>query len=117
MNRDQTPTHERRRYERAPFHCRATIATQSDPKPLEAWTIDLSLGGVRMAMERLPQGRQFISILFHVKDPAQRDVTEAADGKIVHTQYETEGYIIAVEFQEPLNSARHPNVIRKLTSR
>jgi c-di-GMP-binding flagellar brake protein YcgR len=105
---------ERRRYQRVPFHCSAVIAARPDGAPVEAWTIDLSLGGVRLASARVFPIQQHIAVTFHLRDAAQREVAERADGVIVQVQAESGSYIYGVEFLNPLDASGQPQVLRKL---
>lgn len=105
---------ERRRYERVPFHCRTTVSARPGGPPVEAWTVDLSLGGARLASERFFPPRQMISVRFHLRDADQADVIEQADGVVVHSRPESEGYTFGVEFLAPLDASEHPLLIRKM---
>ena len=105
---------EKRRYDRVPFHCRTTIAARPDGVPFEAWTVDLSLGGVRLASDRPYPTGQVISITFRVRDGSRGEAAEAIEGTIVHTQPESEGYLLCIEFVGPLDASRHARLIRKL---
>lgn len=94
-------------------HCRTTITAKPVGARAEAWTVDLSLGGVGLATERTLPTRQPVAVTFHLRDGAQKEVQETADGVIVRMQIESEGYLYGVEFTEPLNAARQPFLLRK----
>ncbi len=105
---------ERRRYERVPFHTRASVTIPGEPS-IEAWTIDLSLGGVRLASGCLFRAGQLLIIAFHLRDEAQREVTEQVTGVVMFARSESEGYSFGVEFTEPIRDATAPVLVRRLS--
>ncbi len=105
---------ERRDYERVPFHCRTTLLPWPGGNPVEAWAMDLSLGGVQLASERALPARQVVTVTFHLRDEHQREVDEQARGLIMRQRFEIEGYIYGVEFVEILDGSRQPFLLQKL---
>ena len=105
---------EKRSYERVPLHCRVAVTPWPTGTSIEAWLMDLSIGGAGLVSEWMLVPRQVVTVTFHLKDADQTEVEEHARGLITHRRYESESYRYGVEFVEPLDVTRQPQLLRKL---
>lgn len=105
---------ERRRYERVSFFCRVTIAAPPGSAPFEAQCVDISLGGAGISSRRLVPVGQFVAIAFHLKTPAQKEIVEQVFGKVVRAVSDIDGHHLGIDFAEPLEAGRNPELCRKI---
>ena len=105
---------ERRSYERVGFLCRVAVAVRPEAAPIEARSIDLSLGGVGLATSAaLPVG-QTVVLTFFLKGARQEEVRDQVQGRVVNLKADLDCNRVGVEFLEPLHESRHPALVRKL---
>jgi c-di-GMP-binding flagellar brake protein YcgR len=105
---------EKRRYERVSFFCRVTLAPMSGGSPFEAQCVDISLGGAGISSRKLIAAGQPISVTFHMKNAAQKDVAEPVFGKVVRVVSDIDGHHLGVDFVEPLQATRNPELCKKV---
>ncbi|HEY8099520.1 MAG TPA: PilZ domain-containing protein [Burkholderiaceae bacterium] len=56
-------TDQERVYPRKPFRCRATISIENNP-PVELWTVDISLGGISLMLDKQINSGQYGVVKF-----------------------------------------------------
>jgi c-di-GMP-binding flagellar brake protein YcgR len=105
---------EKRRYERVSFFCRLTINPLSGGAPFEAECVDISLGGAGVASRTSLAAGQFLTVAFHLKTAAQKEVVEQVFGKVARVVSDIDGHHLGVDFAEPLQAARNPELCRKV---
>jgi c-di-GMP-binding flagellar brake protein YcgR len=103
-----------RRYERVPFLCNVTMAVLPGGTPLAACTLDLSVGGAGLIAQSPFQPGQLVAISFFLKDAGHKEVVDRITGRVVHLRADVDGNRVGVEFLEPLDEARHPELMSRL---
>ena len=105
-------THQKRRYVRIPFFKKVTVTPAvGDGAAFEAYTFDISLGGVGLASPApLPTGSG-VELTFHLMKGTD-EVSERVAGRVVHLRYDDDASRMGVEFVEPLNSGIAPALTR-----
>ncbi len=97
---------ERRNYVRVPFLHPITIALSPDGRPIDASSIDISLGGVGLSSRGSFQKGDVVIVTFRVKDPRLGFVSEHVSGRIVNFVADFDENRIGVEFLEPLQAVK-----------
>lgn len=106
----------KRGYERVSFFCRVTIARLPGGPPFEAQCVDINLGGAGISSRSLVPVGQFITISFHIRTAARKEVVEQVFGKVVRAASDIDGHYLGVAFDEPLRPSRNPELRRKIES-
>jgi c-di-GMP-binding flagellar brake protein YcgR len=105
---------ERRRYERVQFLCDASVTALPNGAAIAARTLDISLGGVGLLTRTVLEPGQAIAVSFSLRDSTQKEIKEQAFGRVVAFRADLEGNRVGVEFSEPLNESRNPELVRRL---
>ncbi len=105
---------DRRRYERVQFLCEVELTALSNGSPVQARSLDISLGGVGLITQTSFEPGQIIALAFHLKDTRGREVVEKVVGKVVHLRADADGNRVGVEFLEPLHDSTQPRLMAKL---
>ncbi len=95
------PVQVKRRFERVPFHNRVTVIVLGTNLEIEAFTSDISLGGVGLNCCTYLRVGQVVSMDFHMKSRAGA-VTERVFGQISHVRSDDDVVAVGVEFTEVL---------------
>lgn len=105
---------ERRRYERIPFFCEASVTTLPDGPTFPARTVDVSLGGVGLVAGIALERGQIVSICFSFRDPDGAEKPERMIGRVAYLRVDTDANQIGVEFFELLNRASSPRLLSRI---
>jgi hypothetical protein len=97
---------QQRRYERVPFHCRATISLPPAPGSVAAHSIDISRGGVGLVTFASPKAGSAVSIAF-VLNVQGRERIERVVGRVVALRADVEG-------NRPLDRLKTPLLMAKV---
>lgn len=103
---------ERRVYVRVPFHKPVTVWAPPDPRPVEARTLDISLGGVGVACRASFRRGQVVVVGFRLTDPRRGAVEERVTGRVANLVADEDGNRVGVEFAEPIHPAAYPALAR-----
>jgi c-di-GMP-binding flagellar brake protein YcgR len=103
---------ERRAYERVPFLCAATIAAHPGGKPLDARTLDISLGGVGLTCSGRFLPGTLVAIVFRLKNARREPCEERIIGKVMRFTADLDGNQIGIEFLSPISAADNPALTR-----
>ena len=104
----------RRRYERVPFFCKATLTVLPHGRPVVSRSIDISLGGAGIVTSgRIELGQQ-VALAFYLRNNRQQEAVEEVVGRIVHLRAEEDGNVVGVEFLQPLEESSTPLLTRKM---
>jgi c-di-GMP-binding flagellar brake protein YcgR len=105
---------ERRSYERVGFLCRVALAVRPGAPPLEARSVDLSMGGAGIVTSAALQVGQTVGLTFFLKDARQQEVRDQVQGRVVNLKADLDCNRVGVEFLEPLHESKNPALVRKL---
>jgi len=105
---------ERRSYERVGFHCRVAVAVRPGAVPIEARSMDLSLGGAGIATAAPLEVGQTVVLTFILRDGRQQEVRDQVQGRVVNLKADLDCNRVGVEFLEPLHESKHPALVGKL---
>lgn len=107
---------DRRRYERASFFCRLSLAPDGAGPMFEAHSTDISLGGVGLVTSGQLSLGQLVAVTFHLADSRQPGPPNAVTGRVVNVRADMDGNRIGVEFLAPLDEKRFPALVRRISS-
>jgi PilZ domain len=102
---------EKRIYQRVPFLCRVTLSTGEGP-PIEARTMDISLGGGGVISPRVVALGQRLTLGFHVRSRSGTPVVELVEGRVVNVRADLDGNLLGIEFVQPIAHERCPELTR-----
>jgi c-di-GMP-binding flagellar brake protein YcgR len=89
------------------------VTPETGDGAFEAYTVDLSLGGVGLASPApLPTGAR-VALTFYLVTGAD-EVLEQVDGRVVNLRYDDDASHIGVEFVEPLSPRSAPALTRAI---
>jgi c-di-GMP-binding flagellar brake protein YcgR len=103
-----------RRYERTGFLCRVDLATGPNSPRIPGQSIDISLGGVGIMTQAAFEAGQMLTITFFLKNAAQKEVRNQAVGRVVNLKADVDANRLGVEFLEPLQESKQPELVRRL---
>jgi hypothetical protein len=95
-----------------PFLKPVTVWAPPDGPPVEARTVDISLGGVGLACRASFRKGQVVVVAFRLNDPRRGPVEERVTGRVANLVADDDGNRIGVEFAEPLHASAHPALTR-----
>jgi c-di-GMP-binding flagellar brake protein YcgR len=105
-----------RRYQRVPFLCPVELTALPEGKTSPARTLDVSLGGVGVLSQIGLEREHMVSVAFLLRNGQQGTVSESVLGRVAALRADDIGNVMGIEFIEPLTSAKHPALLRKLLS-
>jgi c-di-GMP-binding flagellar brake protein YcgR len=106
-------TQNRRRFERVPFFTRVTVSPPSGASPIEARSLDVSLGGVGLvAPTGLPVGTVVMLTFYLGRSPKTSE--ERLYGRITNVRAESDGSLIGIEFSRVLDAESAPALVRAI---
>jgi hypothetical protein len=104
-----------RRYQRVPFFCKATLTIAPENTPVDAYTFDISLGGVGLdAPVACPRGTA-VRVAFFLKG-RNGVLVEQVPGRVAYVNADESGTRVGIEFHEPIRESTHPELARRLLS-
>ena len=104
-----------RRYQRVPFFCKATLTVLPAGTPVDAYSFDISLGGVGLdAPVWCPRGSA-VRVSFYLKGRDGERV-EHVLGRVAYVRADESDNRIGIEFQETLRESAQPELMRRLLS-
>jgi hypothetical protein len=103
-----------RKYERIPFFCEVRISDSAGKKTVVANTLDISLGGVGVAVSTPFARGDLVAVSFRLGRVKGQVVEERVFGRVAYFRADIEGNRIGVEFLEPLNAAACPELARRV---
>jgi c-di-GMP-binding flagellar brake protein YcgR len=101
---------EKRTYQRVPFLCRVDLA--ADGAPIEASTVDISLGGAGVASTRFVEAGRDVTLAFHLRDRQGAPAIERVEGRVANARADLDGHLLGVEFLAPLHRSSNPLLTR-----
>jgi c-di-GMP-binding flagellar brake protein YcgR len=107
---------ERRRYERVTFLCRVKIAPASGGPAVEAWTTDISLGGVGISSPTIFPVGTTMSLSFIFQDPKKGEIVERVIGNVMNATSNIDGKFLGIAFAERITEAMAPRLTAKIES-
>jgi c-di-GMP-binding flagellar brake protein YcgR len=105
---------EKRRYQRVEFLCEVALTALPAGRPVSAWSIDLSMGGVCLIAQSPLMPGQLVTVSFLLKHTAQGKLVDHVVGKVMHFRVDGDANQLGVEFLEPLNESQHPELMKRL---
>ena len=103
-----------RRYQRVPFLCPVELTALPEGKTFPGRTLDISLGGVGVLSQVGLEREHQVSVAFLLGNGPKGSVSESVMGRVAVLRADDIGNVIGIEFLEPLSSAKHPALLRKL---
>jgi hypothetical protein len=102
-----------RHYQRVPFFCKATLIVLPAGTRVNAYTFDISAGGVGLnAQGACPYGSN-VRVAFYLKGPSGVRV-EQVPGQVAYVKADESGTRIGIEFQSPVQESTQPELARRL---
>ena len=102
-----------RRYQRVPFFCKATLMILPAGTPVNAYSFDISLGGVGLdAPVSCPRGTA-VRVSFYLKGRDGERV-EHVLGQVAYVRADESDNRIGIEFQESVRESTQPELSRRL---
>jgi hypothetical protein len=102
-----------RLYQRVPFFCKATLTVLPTGTSVDAYSSDISLGGVGLAVEvPCPRGCT-VRVSFFLNTPGG-EVVERVLGRVAYEKADESGTRIGIEFQESVGESTHPELMRRI---
>jgi c-di-GMP-binding flagellar brake protein YcgR len=96
-----------------PFFCKTALTVLPEGTRVEAYSFDISLGGVGLnAPASCPSGC-LVRVSFFLKNPAGEHVEQVL-GRVAHVRADESGTRIGIEFQESVGESTHPELTRRL---
>ncbi len=90
------------------------MADAAGRRSVEARTVDISLGGVGIALAATFARGDLVTIVFRLDGRGRGPVEERVLGRVAYVRADVDGNRIGVEFLEPLASAACPELCRRV---
>ena len=103
-----------RKYERVAFSSRVELAAGAGSPAVEAYSLDISLGGVGLISPALLKVGHAVTLGFRLSHPSKGPVLERVQGRVVFARSDVDGHRLGVEFLEPLHRSKNPELTRKV---
>jgi c-di-GMP-binding flagellar brake protein YcgR len=103
---------ERRLYVRVPFLKPVRVWAPPEDRPVEARTLDISLGGVGITCRAAFRKGQVVIIGFRLTDPRLGTVEERVTGRVANLQADDDSNRVGIEFSEPIHPSVFPALAR-----
>ena len=104
-----------RHYQRVPFFCKTTLTVLPTGTRVEAYSFDISLGGVGLEVPvSCPCGSP-VRVSFFLKSPSGERV-EQVPGRVAYVKADESGTRMGIEFQETIQESAQPELARRLQS-
>ena len=113
-NPDMATIHSRH-YQRVPFFCKATLTVLPTGTRVEAYSFDISLGGVGLEVPVACPCDSPVRVAFFLKGPGGERV-EQVPGRVTYVKADESGTRIGIEFQESVQESTHPALAHQLQS-
>lgn len=104
---------ERRNYGRVPYFCRLKIETLHTRTASEAFCVDIGLGGIGLATALRLESGQTVRISFYL-NVGGKPIVEEAVGEVRIVRYDDWAVRAGIEFTNPLNRTRNPELIKAI---
>ena len=102
-------------FTQTPFVGTATLRALPAGTSVDAYSFDISLGGVGLnAKAPYPRG-SMVRVSFFLKDPGGERV-EQVSGRVAYVKADESGTLVGIEFQETIRESTHPELTRRLLS-
>ena len=104
-----------RHYQRVPFFCKATLTVLPTGARVNAYSFDISLGGVGLnAQGSCPKGSE-VRVAFFLKGRSGV-LVEQVPGRVAYVSADESGTRVGIEFQQPVGESICPELARRLQS-
>ena len=105
---------ESRQQERVPFFCDVAMSRLPGGPSIPARSLDLSLHGVGLVTAGSFEQDQLVMLSFSLRDAAQHEIRERVLGRIAYMRADVDANRVGVQFAEPLQRSKNPELVSRL---